>query len=120
MNDDLSTPAAIAKLQGYRSELNKLLAVGLSNSARKDARETFRSMGGVLGLFQLERWQFNADPSEIGTSGPTEEDIEVKLQERNEARKRKDFAKADEIRKSLAAEGIIVEDKPDGTTRWKR
>jgi cysteinyl-tRNA synthetase len=120
MNDDLSTPAAIAKLQGYRSELNKLLAVGLSNSARKDARETFRSMGGVLGLFQLERWQFNADPSEIGTSGPTEEDIEVKLQERNEARKRKDFAKADEIRKSLAAQGIIVEDKPDGTTRWKR
>jgi cysteinyl-tRNA synthetase len=49
-----------------------------------------------------------------------EEDIEVKLQERNEARKRKDFAKADEIRKSLAAQGIIVEDKPDGTTRWKR
>jgi cysteinyl-tRNA synthetase len=74
----------------------------------------------VLGLFQLERWQFNADLPKIGISGPTDEEIELKLKERNEARKRKDFARADEIRKSLAAQGIIVEDKPNGTSRWKR
>ncbi|HET9313797.1 MAG TPA: hypothetical protein VFO04_07320, partial [Nitrospira sp.] len=48
------------------------------------------------------------------------EAIETKIAERLEARKRKDFAKADEIRKSLAAQGIIIEDKPDGTSRWKR
>jgi cysteinyl-tRNA synthetase len=47
-------------------------------------------------------------------------DIESKIAERLQARRKKDFAKADEIRKSLAAQGIIVEDKPDGTSRWKR
>jgi cysteinyl-tRNA synthetase len=120
MNNDLSTPVAIATLQGYRSQLNKLLDIGLSNVARKEAREMFHSMGRVLGLFQLERWQFNVDLSKIGISAPTNEEIELKIKERNEARKRKDFARADEIRKSLAAQGIIVEDKPDGTSRWKR
>ncbi len=52
--------------------------------------------------------------------GLTDIDIEKMLQERNEARRKKNFHQADEIRKSLAAQGIIIEDKPDGTTRWKR
>jgi cysteinyl-tRNA synthetase len=46
--------------------------------------------------------------------------IEVKVAERNEARKQKNFKKADEIRRYLASHGIIIEDKPDGTSRWKR
>ncbi|MGH7229532.1 MAG: cysteine--tRNA ligase [Nitrospiraceae bacterium] len=46
--------------------------------------------------------------------------IEQKMAERNEARQKNDFAKADEIRKALAGEGIIIEDLPDGTSRWKR
>ena len=48
------------------------------------------------------------------------EEIEERIADRLEARRNKDFAKADEIRKSLAAQGIIIEDKPDGTSRWKR
>jgi cysteinyl-tRNA synthetase len=47
-------------------------------------------------------------------------EIERMLKERSEARRRKDFNRADEIRKALADQGIIIEDKPDGTTRWKR
>jgi cysteinyl-tRNA synthetase len=58
-------------------------------------------------------------PAEL-TAKNEDEIIQQKIDERNEARKRKDFAKADEIRKSLAAQGIIIEDKPDGTSRWKR
>jgi cysteinyl-tRNA synthetase len=50
----------------------------------------------------------------------TDEVIEEKLVERNEARKQKDFKKADEIRQFLASCGIVIEDKPDGTSRWKR
>ncbi len=50
----------------------------------------------------------------------SDEEIEAKIAERIEARRKKDFAKADEIRQSLAAQGIIIEDKPDGTSRWKR
>ncbi|MGE3977222.1 MAG: cysteine--tRNA ligase [Nitrospira sp.] len=53
-------------------------------------------------------------------SGLTDVDIEKMLQERNEARRKKNFHQADEIRTLLANRGIIIEDKPDGTTRWKR
>jgi cysteinyl-tRNA synthetase len=50
----------------------------------------------------------------------TDEQIKRMIDERNEARRDKDFARADFIRKALAVEGIILEDRPDGTTRWKR
>jgi cysteinyl-tRNA synthetase len=50
----------------------------------------------------------------------TDEEIEGKRIERDEARKQKDFKKADKIRQFLASHGIVIEDKPDGTSRWKR
>ena len=144
MDSDLNTPIALAELQELRGEINKLLPHGLSSQARKEAREEFRSIGKVLGLFQLEpdQWQFNplqisvhevvvaTDSASVGiqesvkavgkVSILTDKEIESQLAKRLDARKRKDFAKADEIRKSLAAQGIIIEDKPDGTSRWKR
>jgi len=142
MDDDFNTSAAIAELQRLKSDVNKLLSQGLSTESRKAAREEFRLFGGVLGLFQLERWQFSlselvtdkirkgkaeftadAIPSNEGESAPSplsDVEIESRINERNEARKQKDFALADEIRKSLKALGIIIEDKPDGTSRWKR
>ncbi len=121
MDDDFNTPGAVAALQGFRGQVNKLLAAGLSTNARKRARnKLFRSLGSVLGLFQLEQWQFHVDLSEVGIHGPTDEQIERLIAERSEAKKRRDFARADEIRQALAAQGITLEDRPDGTTRWKR
>ncbi|HKY71080.1 MAG TPA: cysteine--tRNA ligase [Nitrospira sp.] len=135
MDNDLNTPLAIAELQDLKTGINKLLGLGLSVEARKEALEEFRLLGKVVGLFQLEphEWQFGdrsvpltgtegkVTPGHV--SGRTEiSDLQIErlIAERLEARKRKDFAKADEIRKSLAAQGIIIEDKPDGTSRWKR
>jgi cysteinyl-tRNA synthetase len=130
MDDDLDTPGAIAALQGLRSDVNKMIEKGLSTEGRKNARREFRSLGDVLGLFQLDRWQFGVTVSETTPvsidetatvqSVLTDTDIETLLAERKEARGRKDFRRADEIRTSLAAQGIIIEDKPDGTSRWKR
>ena len=158
MDDDFNTSVAIAELQRLKSNVNKLLEQGLSTEARKIAREEFRSLGNNLGLFQLDKWQFNAPaglkgphtqaileaerqqdqagnldssynqprrpklpPSELSAVlALTDEEIEGKLVERNEARKQKDFKKADEIRQLLASRGIVIEDKPDGTSRWKR
>ncbi len=143
MDSDLNTPIALAELQELRGEINKLLSHGLSSKARKEAREVFRSIGKVLGLFQLEpdQWQFNPlkivvrdevtvlDRPSVGISEAaslekieklSDTEINSKIAERLDARKRRDFVKADEIRKSLAAQGIIIEDKPDGTSRWKR
>jgi cysteinyl-tRNA synthetase len=119
MDDDFNTPMAIAALQGLRSDANKLLADGLSKSARDKAREAFRSLGGVLGLFRLDHWLFNVEAG--GHCSPVSEaDIERQILERTEAKKRKDFKRADAIRSELAARGILIEDKPDGTSRWKR
>lgn len=120
MNDDFNTPGAVARLQAFRSDVNKLLEAGLSTGARQQVRELFRVLGAVLGLFQLERWRFMVDLSDVGSGGLTEEEVEANVRERNEARRRKDFKKADEIREFLKANDIIIEDKPDGTTRWKR
>ena len=119
MDNDLNTPMAIAELQKLRNEVNKLVDRGLSAEGRQRALQEFRRLGAVLGLFQLDKWDYGIVP-DSGQYDLRGEEIEAKLSERNEARKRKDFAKADEIRKSLAAQGIIIEDKPDGTSRWKR
>ena len=134
MEDDFNTPVAIAALQGMRSGVNKLLDEGLSTEARKIVREEFRLLGDCLGLFQLDSWRFltvqlagvvRASSRLLGAEltiriGLTDSEIEGKVFERNEARKQKDFKKADEIRQFLASNGIVIEDKPDGTSRWKR
>ncbi len=132
MDNDFNTPVAVAELQRLRSDVNKLLDVGLSTQGRQQARQAFRMLGGVLGLFQLDRWDYELKVGsgylEISGGGVkfspkirvSDKEIETQIAERNEARKQKDFKKADEIRQSLASHGIVVEDKPDGTSRWKR
>lgn len=135
MDDDLNTPAAIAALQGLRSDVNKLVGVGLSTEGRKRALQVFRALGTVMGIFQLERWDFNVrvepgparivmttfDPTvTVERKQLTAAEIDSKVAERVEAKKRKDFTRADEIRAELKSWGITVEDKPDGTSRWKR
>jgi cysteinyl-tRNA synthetase len=119
MDNDFNTPVAVAELQRLRSDVNKLLDIGLSTRGRQQARQAFRMLGGVLGLFQLDLWEYgmNLRSGQYQISG---EEIDSKLVERNEARKQKDFKKADEIRQFLASHGIVIEDKPDGTSRWKR
>jgi cysteinyl-tRNA synthetase len=134
MDDDFNSPAALAALQDFRGEINRLLEDGLSIEARMAAREAFRSVGKVLCLFQLSEWRFNSSNSlSIGVKESIDVDdmaqlqselpddsITIKLDERNAARRRKDFKRADEIRTELAALGITIEDRPDGTSRWKR
>jgi cysteinyl-tRNA synthetase len=140
MDDDMNTPAALAALQGLRNEVNKLLGRGISKDGRRRAREEFQSLGSNLGLFHSDldqKWQFKATKEIVGTgvlqagaatvtgtglvwTPLSDAIIETRIAERNDARRKKDFMKADEIRKELAAHGIIIEDKPDGTSRWKR
>ena len=134
MEDDFNTSSAIAAFQRFRSEVNRLLEGRLSPAACRLAREAFRTLGYTMGLFQSDTWQFGvihrATASLIGEGTLTADlkvhdpmpdaEIERLIAERNEARKLRDFSRADEIRKHLAGRNIILEDKPDGTTRWKR
>jgi cysteinyl-tRNA synthetase len=119
MDNDFNTPVAVAELQRLRSDVNKLLDVGLSTRGRQRARQAFRILGSVFGLFQLDLWEYGMSlgSGQYQISG---EEIDAKIFERNEARKQKNFEKADEIRQFLASNGIVIEDKPDGTSRWKR
>ncbi len=103
--------------------MNKLVEQGLSTEAREVAETGFRVIGNVLGVFQLEDWKFKQGLGLKAGSGSYQisgGDVDLKVAERNEARKQKDFKKADEIRQFLASHGIVIEDKPDGTSRWKR
>jgi cysteinyl-tRNA synthetase len=125
MDDDFNTPVAIAELHRLKSEVNKLLGQGLSTEARKIAREEFRSLGSNLGLFQLDKWTFVGRPTGVRIVPDeddqlSEEQINQLVEERLDARKKQNFEKADEIRQFLEAHGIVIEDKPDGTSRWKR
>ncbi len=127
MEDDFNTPTVIAEFQRLRGEVNGLIQRGLSRQASGKAYEAFRTYGRTLSLFQVpvKDWQFKELEFQIGAERATrprlaDAEIERRIEERNEARRRKDFATADRIRKTLAEHGITIEDRPDGTSRWKR
>ena len=135
MDDDFNTPKALGAIHEFRGEINKLLDKGLSDKAKRKASEVFRKFGGPLGLFQIspDIWfgkrieiavsdHVSVGLTESATINPLDESelIEQQIKLRNEARAKKDFATADKIRHELDEKKITLEDRPDGTTRWKR
>jgi len=114
MDDDLSTPAALAALQAVIAEGNKALTAGHEDGVRT-ALASARAMLGVLGLDPLaEPW--NARTSSK-SDGALDALIQGLLSRRDQARAAKDFATADLVRDELGAAGIDVEDTPSGP-RW--
>ena len=105
--DDLNTPQALTVLHHYLSDLNK--------SGSPDAKAALLGAGQLLGILQEKpaHW-LRGNSDEI-----QEEAIREAIQRRNEARKQRDFSKADHIRDVLLAKGIILEDGPQGTN-WKK
>lgn len=74
-----------------------------------------RDAGNLLGLLQLD-----ADLWFKGENAEGDDAIVVQINTRLEARKAKNWAESDRIRDELKAQGIILEDRPDGTTDWRR
>jgi cysteinyl-tRNA synthetase len=137
MDDDFNTTVAIAEFQKLRSTMNRMTEKGISKSTAKQIESTFQKLGKVLGLFQLgpESWKVKGmkryleSSDEIGIGLSDKADIKVELSdeqvqtlvaERQEARRNKNWVQSDAIRKQLADAGIIIEDRPDGTTRIRR
>ncbi len=121
MDADFNTPQALAVLQGLATEINQALTA--QDSARAGALGAeLRALGAVLCLLQLpaEEWfrLRKAGDGVIGTQLPAPE-IERLIIARRDARANKDFAGADAIRQQLSGAGVVLEDKPGGTTIWR-
>jgi len=114
MDDDFNTAVALAVLFDLARELNK----GKSDIARAGVLAgTLKTLATVLGLLQDEPDNFlKGGDAEDGLS---EEEINKQIQARIDAKTNKDWAKADEIRDQLKAQGIIVEDIAGGSS-WRR
>ena len=104
MDDDFDTPIAFAVLHELRGEVNRSRSPELSG--------LLRALGGTLGLLQH-------DPAAF-LQGGMQVDVQALIDERNAAKKAKDYPRADEIRRSLEAAGIALEDKPGGITEWRK
>jgi cysteinyl-tRNA synthetase len=109
MDDDFNTPEAMAVLFELANEVNKS---GATSSAT-----LLKSLAGILGLLQREPAVFLQGELQDGDYTP--EHIEQLIANRLTARKEKNFAEADRIRKELANNCILLEDTPQGTT-WRR
>ncbi len=146
MDDDFNTAKAISVLQALRAEVNIRISKGGTLNLF-GIMSLFKVCGGVLGLFQVSpsKWSFkeclptvsksvgiqceSLKKVESVTTGAlelssdkvlSEEKIQALITEREEARRNKDWAKSDTIRDQLVESGIVIEDRPDGTTRVKR
>jgi len=112
--DDLNTPLAISHVHETVGALNKAVEPG----ERATLKGRLLAAGNVLGLLQQdpEAW-FKWRPA--AAASPDDAAIDALIAERMEARKARNFARADQIRDDLKAQGVVLEDGPGGTT-WRR
>ena len=114
MEDDFNTPIAFATLHDLRGEVNR--------SKSPEMAAMLKALGGTIGLFQAEPEGFMQGAATGGKGKVGEEalDINALINQRNAAKKSKDFARADAVRKQLDEAGIVLEDRPGGVTEWRR
>lgn len=126
MDDDFNTALAVAALFDLSREINTAINVfvrqGIPYSEQsaapfKEAQRVFQELLGVLGL---EAEFIRGSRSRLNDEDQLDvQMIESLVEERQQARKSKDWAAADRIREQLKSMGIVLEDSPAGT-RWKR
>ena len=109
--DDINTPDALAELN---SEAKRLANADGAEAAHASAGKLLAA-GTLTGLFQQDPQTWLAGD----TQGLDDNLIEQLIEERNAARKQKNFARADEIRAQLLDMDVVLEDVADGT-RWRR
>ena len=118
MRDDFNTAEAIAVLFEVNKELNRAVKEQQAEQAAI-YYATLRHLTNILGLVQHNVEEFLK--SDIGQEALalSEEQIEDLIQQRQDAKKAKEFAKADKIRQSLLDQGVVLEDTRQGTI-WRR
>ncbi len=110
MDDDFNTPEAVAVLFDLANEVNRAHSTALARQ--------LRALGRLLGLLGRESEAFLRAGTGLGEE-ISDARIGALIAERNEARRAKNFRRADEIRNELLRQRIALEDGPQGTT-WRR
>jgi len=105
MDNDFNTAIALASFHELIRLANRIADMKPSRNVIEEALATINDLGSIFGLFQGE-----AEEGEI----PSE--AKHLIEQRNEARRHKDWKKADEIRERLRKMGIILRDSPEGTS----
>ena len=108
MDDDFNTPLALAALYELVKAINTARDGDVNDAQLQPAQSTLRELTNVLGLRLAEK---------TGSSD-AEAQINALIEERNEARKNKQWKRSDEIRDELKAMGVTIEDSKDGT-KWR-
>ncbi len=112
LNDDLNTPVAIAELHGIAKQLHKA-----ADDEKPMLKARMIACGNLLGILEQdpEAWLLGgAQEGAISAAA-----IESLIEERQQAKKDRDFARADQIRDDLLAQGVVLEDSREGT-KWRR
>jgi cysteinyl-tRNA synthetase len=108
MDDDFNMPRGLACI------------FELVNTANKNIAEPgFAAAAGELLKELLDIFGISLSPY-AETAGLTDAEVEAKIAERNLARRNKDYALSDKIRKELESSGVILEDSKGGATSWRR
>jgi cysteinyl-tRNA synthetase len=128
LQDDLNTPLALRAIGDLIHALNK----ARSDGEKAHLKSEILASGSLVGLFRQDPEVFlkgariygagMSTARGYGYASPsvTQPSIDDLVKQRTDARQSKDFKRADEIRAQLAMKGILLEDKPDGTTEWRR
>jgi cysteinyl-tRNA synthetase len=115
MDDDLNTSAALAVLQGILRDGNTALAGGDDVTVRTTLAAT-RAMLDILGVDPLDpAWTGGGHVDDL--RGVVDSLVALALEQRAQARSRRDWAAADAVRDQLKQAGVVVEDTPQGP-RW--
>jgi cysteinyl-tRNA synthetase len=122
LSDDLNTARALAAVFDLVRESNIAMDKGEFRqgdvAAVQKLLATFDQIFAVIEGNDAEKLQalgYGGDSDELGDA-----EVEKLLEDREAARKRRDFATSDRIRKELSERGILIEDTRDGSVRWKR
>src|SRR3974390_2386171 len=122
LSDDLNTAQALAAMFDFVREANIAMDKGEFHQGDAPAAQEFLdSFDKVLAVVEdNDAEKLKAIGFAAATGGPDDAEIERLVAERQAARKKRDFAAADRVRKELDERGIILEDTKDGSVRWKR
>ncbi len=109
--DDLNTPAAFAELHKLARRVKTVVGV----EARRKIRQQLLAAGSLLGILQQQPAAWFHSAREIDRA-----EIEALIASRTQAKQARNFELADRIRDRLKAMNIALQDRPDGTSGWRK